>query len=299
MGLFQGKKVKQNPESEVEQEAAAVFDDNYREELRELGRKHLKKLIDANAENLKKDIDETVESVSHNLNDYMAKKVNEAVEHINSSLNEQLNKRLADNDQMIRNSYELVSKSLDRNAQSLHEKYQQMSTSMQKTVADQEAAMISVFEEHKARMAAAQNKQDEILQSLKQTTDTTRQHSEQLGDQLQRTVTSQQESLNKVFEENMARVNETKTAQETSLATLNQSAEALKKQSEELMATMQQDVDEQKAALVQAFQNNMAQIVEHYLLGAVGEQYDLKAQLPSIIKQMEANQQAIADDMKL
>ena len=43
----------------------------------------------------------------------------------------------------------------------------------------------------------------------------------------------------------------------------------------------------------------MAAIVERYLLGALGDQYDLKAQLPAIIKQMEENKQAIADDMKL
>jgi hypothetical protein len=51
--------------------------------------------------------------------------------------------------------------------------------------------------------------------------------------------------------------------------------------------------------LVTAFESNMAQIVEHYLLGALGDQYDLKAQLPSIIKQMEANKDVIVEDMKL
>jgi hypothetical protein len=31
----------------------------------------------------------------------------------------------------------------------------------------------------------------------------------------------------------------------------------------------------------------------------LGDQYDMKAQLPLIIKQMEANRQAMMDDMKL
>jgi hypothetical protein len=43
----------------------------------------------------------------------------------------------------------------------------------------------------------------------------------------------------------------------------------------------------------------MAVVVEHYLLGALGEQYDMKAQLPMIIKQMDANKKAMMDDMKL
>ena len=43
----------------------------------------------------------------------------------------------------------------------------------------------------------------------------------------------------------------------------------------------------------------MARIIEHYLLEALGDQYDLKAQLPAIIQQLETNKQAIVDDMKL
>jgi hypothetical protein len=55
----------------------------------------------------------------------------------------------------------------------------------------------------------------------------------------------------------------------------------------------------QEEALINGFESNMARIIEQYLLGALGDQYDLKAQLPSIIGQMEANKQAIVDDMKL
>lgn len=43
----------------------------------------------------------------------------------------------------------------------------------------------------------------------------------------------------------------------------------------------------------------MARILEHYLIGALGEQTHFKAQLPSIIEQLEKNKQAMMDDMKL
>ncbi len=62
---------------------------------------------------------------------------------------------------------------------------------------------------------------------------------------------------------------------------------------------LEMSINKQQTILVDAFQQNMARIIEHYLLTAVGEKYDLKAQLPSIIQQMEANKQAIVDDMKL
>ena len=43
----------------------------------------------------------------------------------------------------------------------------------------------------------------------------------------------------------------------------------------------------------------MAKIIEHYVLLSLGDQFDLKAQLPYIIKQMETNKQNIIEDMRL
>lgn len=43
----------------------------------------------------------------------------------------------------------------------------------------------------------------------------------------------------------------------------------------------------------------MAQIIEHYLLETLGQQFDLKAQLPYIIEQMEANKKDMIEDMQL
>jgi hypothetical protein len=56
---------------------------------------------------------------------------------------------------------------------------------------------------------------------------------------------------------------------------------------------------EREAALLKVFEENMAKIIENYVLQAVGEQFDLKAQLPAIIAQLEANKQSIMEDMKL
>jgi hypothetical protein len=42
----------------------------------------------------------------------------------------------------------------------------------------------------------------------------------------------------------------------------------------------------------------MADIVNHYVLAAVGKQIDLGDQLDYIIGELEANKQAIAEDIK-
>lgn len=105
--------------------------------------------------------------------------------------------------------------------------------------------------------------------------------------------------MSSVFEQNMARMTATKDVQDAALVSLNESAKAVKEQYQQLTATLQANVASQETMLVTVFEQNMAQIIEHYLLGALGDQYDLKAQLPSIIHQMETNKQAIVDDMKL
>lgn len=121
----------------------------------------------------------------------------------------------------------------------------------------------------------------------------------QLGETLSKNVTAQEGLLHAAFEENKAQIVAMKDAQNTALQWLNYTAQELQTQQKQITESLQKNVAEQEKTLVDVFANNMDQIVEHYLLGALGDQYDLKAQVPAIIKQLEANKQAIVDDMKL
>ena len=141
--------------------------------------------------------------------------------------------------------------------------------------------------------------QDQALETLtKSATDLQQQH-QQLTETLQKTVAEQQVMLQTAFDENKAQIAAMKEAQATAVQWLNQSANDLHTQHQQLLEAMQKNLAEQQAIQIAAFEDNMAQVIEHYLLEALGDQYDMKAQLPSIIKQMEDNKQAIADDMKL
>lgn len=80
---------------------------------------------------------------------------------------------------------------------------------------------------------------------------------------------------------------------------LEKSVETFVKKQQDLGDTLTKSIADQQESLVKAFEENMARIVENYLVAAIGEQYDLKSQLPSIIKQLEENKQAIVDDIKL
>ena len=89
-----------------------------------------------------------------------------------------------------------------------------------------------------------------------------------------------------------------KEAQELALAKLQETAEDVEAQRAALGEALEKAVAEREAALVQAYDANMAKVVEHYVLQALGDQFELKDQLPYIIKQMEENKQDIMEDMR-
>jgi hypothetical protein len=102
-----------------------------------------------------------------------------------------------------------------------------------------------------------------------------------------------------MLEQSQARIAEINRAQDEALQSLNGSVKAVEDLHRNINDRLQKSIADQEAMIMNAFEENMARIVEHYLLEALGEQYDLKAQLPAIIQQMEANKQAMMDDMKL
>jgi hypothetical protein len=62
---------------------------------------------------------------------------------------------------------------------------------------------------------------------------------------------------------------------------------------------LEKEVAKQKDAIIGAYELNMAQVIEGYIMQALGDKFDIKGQIPFIIKQMEANKKDIIEDMKL
>lgn len=141
--------------------------------------------------------------------------------------------------------------------------------------------------------------QEATLQSIDQSAKTLEGQYRDFSMIIQRSIANQGVMINGIFEENMNRLKVVKEEQTAALQILKDSVSLLEKQSHDIGETLQKNVAAQEETILTAFQGNMAQIVEHYLLGALGDQYDLKAQVPSIIKQMESTKDAMVDDMKL
>jgi len=146
---------------------------------------------------------------------------------------------------------------------------------------------------------AMKDAQDAALATLTKSKESLEQQHKELAQTLEKKLVDQEDIMTKVLQENRARVVAMKDAQDTAMQALNSSVKAVEEQHQALTETLKNNIEKQQEMMLGAFEENTAKIIEHYLLGAMGEQYDIKAQLPAIIKQLESKKQAIVDDIKL
>lgn len=86
-------------------------------------------------------------------------------------------------------------------------------------------------------------------------------------------------------------------AQKVAVDSIAKTQEAVEQQRQALGAQLQAEVDKEKAMIISRFEENLGQIVNHYLLAAIGDQIDLNDQLQYIISNLEANKDAIIRDI--
>jgi hypothetical protein len=61
---------------------------------------------------------------------------------------------------------------------------------------------------------------------------------------------------------------------------------------------LQQQIEAEKVQLIKRFEENTADIINHYIMLAIGDQIDLSDQLDYILGELEENKQAILEDIK-
>lgn len=300
MGLFFNKrKSKQQSTAKVKQAADSMFDDQYREELRQIGRDHFKELISSSAADVKQEFRTAVNQSVGELREYMAKQLDVTIANVNTEIVNQLNERLKEYNRITSEAQDQAAQSLNRSAKEMHEKYQQLASALQQVISSQEVMMISVFQENKTRVAATQDAQGKMLQSITDGAEKSRQQSAELFEKMKKNIEDQSSILSEIYNENIIRVSAVRDTQNASIEALKQTTEALNGQYQQLRDLLDKSISDQKNMMVSVINDNLAYIVEHYLVGALGEQTDLKAQLPSILKRLEENKQNMMDDMKL
>lgn len=87
-------------------------------------------------------------------------------------------------------------------------------------------------------------------------------------------------------------------AKQLAIDSLNKTRIAVEEERAALRDNLQKQYDAERSAMLGRFENNMAEVINHYVLDAVGNQIDLTDQLEYIIGQLESNKKAIVEDIQ-
>jgi len=87
-------------------------------------------------------------------------------------------------------------------------------------------------------------------------------------------------------------------AKELAVESIQKTNTAIDEQRKVMSEQVQQEIMAEKQQIMQRFEQNMADIVNHYVLAAIGNQIDLNDQLEYILHDLEANKKAILEDIK-
>lgn len=87
-------------------------------------------------------------------------------------------------------------------------------------------------------------------------------------------------------------------AKQLALESLQKTNAAIDEQRQTLSKELHQELVNEKSQLMKRFETNMADIINHYVLAAIGNQIDLNDQLEYILADLETNKKAIIEDIQ-
>jgi hypothetical protein len=106
------------------------------------------------------------------------------------------------------------------------------------------------------------------------------------------------EEIQTVLKDEFTKYEESITsARDVALSSIQKTQEVIDQQRIALEKQMNDQAAQQKAHLIERFENNMADILNHYILDAIGSEIDLTSQLDYIFQNLEANKKAIIEDV--
>lgn len=86
-------------------------------------------------------------------------------------------------------------------------------------------------------------------------------------------------------------------AKQLAVESIQKTNVAIDEQRQLLSQQVQQEIVAEKRETLKRFESNMGDIINHYVLAAIGNQIDLSDQLEYILADLEANKQAIVEDI--
>lgn len=86
-------------------------------------------------------------------------------------------------------------------------------------------------------------------------------------------------------------------AKQMAIDSIQKTNAAIDEQRQQMGVQLQQEIVAEKKQMVARFEQNMTEIVNHYVLSAIGNQIDLNDQLEYILADLETNKEAIMQDI--
>jgi len=124
-----------------------------------------------------------------------------------------------------------------------------------------------------------------LQQDLRQTTS-------QLNDYMRAEITRTLQEEFKKYEQSIA------DAKQLALGSIEKTITTIEQQRQLLQQQLETQSEAQKAHIIANFEKEMARIINHYVLRAIGNQIDLSDQLDYILAELEANKPSILEDIK-
>ncbi|MCL4357966.1 hypothetical protein M1512_03685 [Patescibacteria group bacterium] len=107
------------------------------------------------------------------------------------------------------------------------------------------------------------------------------------------------QELGKSLREEFAKYEQSITdAKQMAIDSIEKTKQTIEEQRAELSQKLNEEVDAEKQRLISRFEANMADIINHYVLAAIGQQIDLSDQMEYILSELEVNKQAISEDIR-
>jgi hypothetical protein len=105
--------------------------------------------------------------------------------------------------------------------------------------------------------------------------------------------------ITKKLQEEFAKYEESiMDAKQLAIESIEKTNAAIDEERQQLSSQLEKEMAAEKTRLVSHFEQNMAEIINHYVLEAVGNQVDLGDQLEFILSDLEANKKAIVEDIQ-
>lgn len=106
-------------------------------------------------------------------------------------------------------------------------------------------------------------------------------------------------TISKTLKEEFAKYEQSiNDAKKIATESIEKTQDAIEEQRQVLGQQLAHEIATEKARLLARFEQNMADIINHYVLNAVGNQIDINDQLEYILGELETNKEAIIKDIK-